>query len=93
MVVTGNTIRHTGERFQRSNETIANYFKVCVRFFSGGPFYRKYVVLPGDDAPIPDKILHNPKFKYFKGALGALDGSHIPCAPPKEVRPMYRNRK
>lgn len=32
MVVTGNTIRHTGERFQRSNETIAKYLIIYAIF-------------------------------------------------------------
>ncbi|KZP10259.1 hypothetical protein FIBSPDRAFT_707298, partial [Athelia psychrophila] len=93
MAVTGNTIWHTGERFQHSNETIANYFKTTLNFFSEGPFYNKYIVLPAEDAPIRRKILRNPKFKHFQGAVGALDGSHITCSPPADVRPIYRNHK
>lgn len=62
-------------------------------FFSEGEFYNKYVALPGEDEPIPRKIRRNPKFKHFEGAIGALDGSHIACAPPADIRPIYRNRK
>lgn len=69
------------------------YFKSTLLFLSGGEFYRKYVVMPNADTPVHQKILNNPKFKHFKGALGALDGSHIPCAPPKGLRAIYRNRK
>lgn len=44
--------------------------------------------------PIPSEILHNPKFfPFFKDCLGALDGSHIHCAPPANERLAYRNRK
>lgn len=60
---------------------------------SCGEFFNRYVVLPDQDTPIPWKIRRNPKFKHFKDALGALDGSHIPIFPPKAKRSMYRNRK
>lgn len=64
-----------------------------LQFFSGGAFYHRYVVLPGDDTPIPRKIRRNPKFKHFCDAIGALDGSHIACSPPRDRRAIYRNRK
>lgn len=52
------------------------------------------MVLPDQDTPIPRKIRRSPKFRdYFKDAIGALDGSHIPIFPPKNVRGTYRNRK
>lgn len=60
---------------------------------SGGQFYRKYILLPNENAPIPNKMLNNPKFRHFKGALGALDGTHIACIPPKGEREIFRNRK
>lgn len=74
-------------------DLICRYFKSTLFFFSEGAFYDKYVVLPGEDAPIPSKILRNPKFKHFKGAIGALDGSHIACSTPKAISPIFRNRK
>lgn len=72
---------------------INRYFRKTLTFFSEGQFYNKYIVLPGADAPIPRKIRRNPKFKYFQGVLGALDGSHIACSPPRNLRAIYRSRK
>lgn len=74
-------------------DPINRYFRSTLTFFSEGIFYNRYVVLPGAGARIPRKICRNPKFKYFHGALGALDGSHIACSPPKNLRAIYRNRK
>jgi hypothetical protein len=60
--------------------------------FSSPPFYTKYVHLP--DHSVPHKIRNNPKFwPYFKDAFGALDGSHIPAAPPAFERATHYNRK
>lgn len=63
-----------------------------LKIFSCPPFYTTYVRLPAD--VISSKIRHNPKFyPYFRNAVGAIDGSHIPVAPPLHLRPRYRNRK
>ena len=51
MSITGLTIRHTGERFQRSNETISKYFCLMLNIFSSDPFYTTYVNLPNADTP------------------------------------------
>ncbi|THV04200.1 hypothetical protein K435DRAFT_577361, partial [Dendrothele bispora CBS 962.96] len=40
--VTGLNIRHTGERFQRSNETISKYFCRILNALSSPPFYTIY---------------------------------------------------
>jgi hypothetical protein len=62
--------------------------------FSSHPFYTKCVHLPTADDPVPPEIRNQPKFwPYFKDALGALDGSHLHCAPPAYDRSAYRNRK
>ena len=60
---------------------------------SSAPFYQMYVKFPaGDD--IPSKIRNNPKYyPYFRDAIGAIDGSHIPVAPPARLHGQYRNRK
>ncbi|CAA7270773.1 unnamed protein product [Cyclocybe aegerita] len=76
--VTGLSIRHLGERFQRSNDTISKYFQKVLNAVSSGPFYDLYVKLPDLSTPIPDYILTNSKFfPYFRSVLGALDGTHI----------------
>ncbi|CDO74273.1 hypothetical protein BN946_scf184647.g2 [Trametes cinnabarina] len=86
--VTGLSVRHVGERFQRSNETIAKYFKSVLQMISGPEFYNRYVKLPSADDPIPLHISTNPKFyPYLKNVVGAMDGTHIACAPSLEERP------
>lgn len=61
--------------------------------FSSDPFYSTYVHLPAANT-IHSKIQENPRFwPYFKDAIGAIDGSHIPAAPPASERSAYRNRK
>ncbi|KIK17385.1 hypothetical protein PISMIDRAFT_85088, partial [Pisolithus microcarpus 441] len=91
--VTGLSIRHVGERFQRSNETVSRYFRKILFIFSSSPFYSTFVWLPAAD-DVQEKIMGNSRFRpYFKDAIGAIDGSHIRAAPAVEDCPAYRNRK
>ncbi|KIK73852.1 hypothetical protein PAXRUDRAFT_103290, partial [Paxillus rubicundulus Ve08.2h10] len=91
--VTGLTIRHVGEHFQQSNNTISWYFHKMTIIFSSAPFYTKYVHMQADNE-IHTKIRTNPHFwPFFKDAIGTLDGSHIHAAPSAQQRGMYRNRK
>ncbi|KIJ09243.1 hypothetical protein PAXINDRAFT_40755, partial [Paxillus involutus ATCC 200175] len=93
MSVTGLTIRHVGEHFQRSNDTISLYFQKMLVILSSQPLYTRYMQLPTGEFVSP-KISNNPKFwPYFKNAIGAIDGSHIYVAPPAYLRPNYRNHK
>ncbi|KAG2033027.1 hypothetical protein BDR03DRAFT_839824, partial [Suillus americanus] len=92
--VTGLTIRHVGERFQRSNETISNYFHKMLDILSSHPFYMQYIHLPADDAPVSSKICDNPKrWPYFMDTIGAIDGSHIHAFPRSYDHHLYQNRK
>ncbi|KIJ63717.1 hypothetical protein HYDPIDRAFT_46471, partial [Hydnomerulius pinastri MD-312] len=92
--VTGLSIRHIGERFQRSNDTIAKYFKKMLVAFSSPGIYAKYVHLPHIDNPTPMKIYNNPKYMpFFKDAIGAIDGTHIACTLSAAERDAARNRK
>ena len=61
--------------------------------FSSTTFYNWYVKLPTPNTPIPDQILHNPKFHPFCDAISAIDGSHIHTAPPVTETAVYCNRK
>jgi hypothetical protein len=57
-------------------------------------FYNKYVHLPSNMSPVPDKIQNNPKFyPFFAGALGAMDGTHINCCPSALEHEQAQNRK
>ncbi|KAI9068904.1 hypothetical protein FKP32DRAFT_1552229, partial [Trametes sanguinea] len=92
--VMGLSVRHVGERFQRSNETIAKYFKAVLQMFSGPEFYNRHVKLPSANDPIPLHISTNPKFyPFLKNVVGAIDGTHITCTPSLEDHPASRNRK
>ncbi|KZP25610.1 hypothetical protein FIBSPDRAFT_782884, partial [Athelia psychrophila] len=93
MAVTGLTIRHVGERFQRSNETISKYFKRMLFVFSSPPFYNQWIRLPGADEPVDPRISKSGKLKFFKDALGAIDGSHIHIHTSAEQRGPFRNQK
>jgi hypothetical protein len=65
-----------------------------VDIFSSPPFYTRHVQLPTAEYSTPAYILNNPRFyPYFKNALGALDGTHIRCAPPALQHAFFRNRK
>ncbi|KAJ7054234.1 hypothetical protein C8F01DRAFT_969788, partial [Mycena amicta] len=92
--VTGLSIRHVGERFQRSNETISRYFRRILDALSDSPFYSDHVRLPTTTDPVEEYIRNNPKFyPFFKDAIGAIDGTHINCAPSAADRHASRNRK
>lgn len=112
MAVTGLTVRHVGERFQRSNDTISRYvlnvprhrsrsqsdrmyryFKRMLHIFSSPPFYDQWIRLPGADEPVDPRISTNSKLRFFKDALGAIDGSHIHLSAPMAQRGPFRNRK
>jgi hypothetical protein len=78
MCVTGLSVHHVGERFQRSNKTISKYVGISsVHFFfpslnryfrhilgtvSSPPFYTKWVKLPAIDVSVPPHILDKPKW-------------------------------
>ncbi|KIK11732.1 hypothetical protein PISMIDRAFT_78933, partial [Pisolithus microcarpus 441] len=93
MSVTSLTIRHVGERFQRSNDTISRYFHKLLSIFSSSPFYSAYVHMPDTDEVQPE-IRENTRFwPFFQHAIGALDGSHIHAVPAANNRAAYRNHK
>src|SRR5882724_2252254 len=57
-------------------------------------FYKTYVKLPTQSTPLAPYIANNPKLlPFFKGALGALDGTHISAHPPSSDQSCYHNRK
>ncbi|KAJ7196952.1 hypothetical protein GGX14DRAFT_303302, partial [Mycena pura] len=92
--VTGLSIRHVGERFQHSNETISKYFRRVLHAIVSPPFYNHYVRLPSAGDPVPRPIRNNPKlFPFFEDAIGSMDGTHINCSPSAEDRQASRNRK
>ncbi|KAE9395228.1 hypothetical protein BT96DRAFT_747075, partial [Gymnopus androsaceus JB14] len=92
--VTGLSVRHVGEQFQRSNDTISKYFREILFTVSSDPFYSRFVVLPAANDPIHPYIRNNTKFwPFFRDAVGAIDGTHIHCCPSTAERQAARNRK
>lgn len=50
--------------------------------------------LPDANSPTPSEIKNSAKFSpFFDDALGAIDGTHIPCTSPAADRHVSRNRK
>ncbi|XP_039134179.1 uncharacterized protein LOC120271562 [Dioscorea cayenensis subsp. rotundata] len=74
-------------RFSRSGQTISRY---CYRVLAA-------VLRLQDELFVkPQPILENSgksKWKWFKGCLGALDGTYIAVTPNVADRPRYRTRK
>jgi len=83
------------------NVLTAINFNLFVRFFhlilnsvTSPTFYNIYIKLPTQSSPLDPYISSNPKFyPCFKGALGALDGTHISAHPPASDRSCYCNCK
>ncbi|KAH6793154.1 hypothetical protein C2S52_003631, partial [Perilla frutescens var. hirtella] len=53
---------------------------------------RLHPVLLAQPNPVSEDC-SNDRWKWFKGCLGALDGTYIQVTPRKENRARYRNRK
>ncbi|KIJ26293.1 hypothetical protein M422DRAFT_133398, partial [Sphaerobolus stellatus SS14] len=83
------------ERFQHSGDTISKCFHHVLDALTHPEVYKLYIKFPDVTTDcLPDNIRENKKFYlFFKDALGAIDGSHIPVSPPAVDRPHYRNRK
>ncbi|XP_020963752.1 uncharacterized protein LOC110265218 [Arachis ipaensis] len=74
-------------RFYRSGETISRYFqKVLCSVF------RVQSILFAKADPVPEDCV-DPRWKWFKGCLGALDGTYIDVTVPKSDKSRYRTRK
>ncbi|GER52318.1 dual specificity protein phosphatase [Striga asiatica] len=52
----------------------------------------KYVSVSEKPEPVEENSV-DPRWKWFKGCLGALDGTHIPVLVHLVDQPRYRNRK
>ncbi|KIO00268.1 hypothetical protein M404DRAFT_153038 [Pisolithus tinctorius Marx 270] len=75
--ITGLSIRHVGEHFQRSNDTISRYFCKFVFIFSSSPFYDAYVHMPAVDE-VQSGIREDPRFwPFFQDAIGVTLRSHV----------------
>ncbi|XP_074314645.1 uncharacterized protein LOC141649872 [Silene latifolia] len=73
--------------FVRSGETVSRQFHVVLRAVLK---IGKYYIKEDDHTP---SVLSDTKWKWFEGAVGALDGTHVDMTVPLEDRGRYRNRK
>lgn len=73
--------------FERSGETISRYFKKVLNAILSiqGELLKKPEAVPNDSM--------DERWKWFKGCLGALDGTHIKVRVSSEDKPKYRTRK
>ncbi|KAG8390267.1 hypothetical protein BUALT_Bualt01G0065900 [Buddleja alternifolia] len=73
--------------FERSAETISRHFRKVIN-----AIIRIQDELLKKPEPVPDNSADE-RWKWFKGCLGALDGTHIKVRVPVEDKPKYRTRK
>ncbi|KAK0576518.1 hypothetical protein LWI29_018811 [Acer saccharum] len=74
-------------RFYRSGETISRYVhRVLLALL------RLEDVLFVKPTPVPDDCTDS-RWRWFKGCLGALDGTYIEMTVPESDKPRYRTRK
>ncbi|XP_057419128.1 protein ALP1-like, partial [Lotus japonicus] len=74
-------------KFQRSGETVSRYFNLVL-----SSVLRLHGNLLKKPDPIPEDCIDN-RWKWFKGCLGALDGTYIPINVSEVDKPRYRSRK
>ena len=89
-IIDGMTLDKVSERFQCSKSSTSIWFKEvlnAINLIAPSIIRSKYL-----DGGVPTEIRSNPKFyPYFKDAVGAIDGSHIPVHVSNEDRSRYRN--
>ncbi|KAL8518990.1 hypothetical protein ACS0TY_010081 [Phlomoides rotata] len=73
--------------FLRSGQTISKYFHAVLAAIL--KLHSMFLVQP---SAITDDCT-DPRWKCFKGCLGALDGTYIEAKVPEVDKPRYRNRK
>lgn len=73
---------------------MSRYFHKILDAVSSGLFYQKYVYLPNASDPVDLFITGQAWFyPFFEGALGAMDGTHINCAPSASECQAAHNQK
>ncbi|XP_057800517.1 uncharacterized protein LOC131015993 [Salvia miltiorrhiza] len=73
--------------FRRSGDTITRYVHIVLK-----AVLSLHVLLFVKPCPIADDCI-DPRWRWFKGCLGALDGTYIDVMVPNQDKPRYRTRK
>ncbi|KAL3747615.1 hypothetical protein ACJRO7_016420 [Eucalyptus globulus] len=90
VVTHNNSNKDLCERFQHSGETIGKYFN---RVLKAMIKFSKEIIKPPSFDVIPQEILIDPSHKrYFKGCVGAMDGTHIDATVPVSQQIPFRGR-
>ncbi|XP_073133499.1 uncharacterized protein [Henckelia pumila] len=79
--------RVAGHDYMRSGQTISAHFHEVLNAML--KLYKILLVKP----TAVDENCTNDTWKWFKGCIGALDGTHIQVHVPSRDKPKYRNRK
>ncbi|MQM14439.1 hypothetical protein Taro_047371, partial [Colocasia esculenta] len=80
------------EHFQHSSETISKQVREVTKVLASLRF--TYIKLPSLTDPVHPRIRHDDRFyPYFKDAIGAIDGTHIPAHILREKQARYSNHK
>ncbi|KAM6587387.1 hypothetical protein CsatA_009992 [Cannabis sativa] len=79
--------RVVGFSFKRSGKTISKYFHECLK-----AMIRCQKKIWRTPEPILATSI-DPRWKWFKNCLGALDGTYIRVRVPEADKPRYRTRK
>ncbi|KAL8457260.1 hypothetical protein ACS0TY_035199 [Phlomoides rotata] len=72
---------------QRSGQTVSHYVNTILL-----AILRLHSILFVKPVPIPDDIT-NPRWKWFKGCLGAIDDTYVNVHVPEADKGRYRTRK
>ncbi|KAM1040629.1 hypothetical protein ACFX15_029381 [Malus domestica] len=82
----GHTNRMVQERFQRSGETVSRWFGILLDVVSR---MATDIICPHDRQfkRVSNKIKDDNRYwPYFKGCIGAIDGTHVPVVVPREMQ-------
>ncbi|XP_042026162.1 uncharacterized protein LOC121773378 [Salvia splendens] len=73
--------------FLRSGHTVSRYLHAVLN-----AIIKLHAILFVKPEPVPDDCTDS-RWKWFRGCLGALDGSYINVMVPNEDKPRYRTQK
>ncbi|XP_057798201.1 uncharacterized protein LOC131014286 [Salvia miltiorrhiza] len=73
--------------FWRSGQTVSRFVHVVLK-----SILKLHVILLVKPVPVPEECT-NGRWRWFKGCLGALDGTYINVMVPNDDKPRYRTRK
>ncbi|KAL5550387.1 hypothetical protein UlMin_000563 [Ulmus minor] len=91
MVAHGDSNRRTSYEWKHSGETVSRYIDTISSHLV--QLASRFIVPPDFD-DVSTVIAENRRFSpYFRGCVGAIDGTHIPCVVDADVAAAYRNRK